>query len=300
MVMAGISSKAAGKPENKRKFNAGSELQNQEFIDGSGLELYDVQARFFDSQIGRFIQVDPMPDEVGQESWSPYQFTLNNPITKNDPDGKVWNFVIGAIVGAAVEYGTQVANNLITGQSLGDALTNVNSGSILIAAGAGAVSSGASALVPRGVVASVAKAVASTAVDAAESVTKQYVETGDVSAKQVLNDVAANKVGGLMAGKVNTAAIKTSENQLKRVENIAIGDATSSGRQKAVSNAQTKVAAANAPKQAAAGMAGSAVGAAAAVIQNSKPPKFVWVQPSNKNVSDATSVRLKLPRSFLQ
>ena len=90
LTMTGISSKAAPASDcgcpNKKGFN-GNELQSKEFSDGSGLEVYDFNARTYDQQIGRFIQIDPLL-EVGQENLSSYQFGWNNPIRYNDPDGK--------------------------------------------------------------------------------------------------------------------------------------------------------------------------------------------------------------------
>jgi len=85
LVMEGISSKAAGKLENKYKYNGGNELQSKEFIDGSGLETYDAAHRIYDPQIGRFHQVDALADV--SNNYSPYTFASDNPILRNDPLG---------------------------------------------------------------------------------------------------------------------------------------------------------------------------------------------------------------------
>ena len=89
--MSGISSKAAGKLENKFKYN-GKELQSAEFSDGSGLEEYDYGARHYNAQIGRFMTLDRFSEKY--ESLSPYSYTANNPISYIDVNGdSIWTTI---------------------------------------------------------------------------------------------------------------------------------------------------------------------------------------------------------------
>jgi RHS repeat-associated protein len=86
LALAGISSKAVnfGEPGNKFKYN-GKELQTAEWLDGTGLEMYDYGARMFDQQLGVWHNVDPKA-EVSRR-WSPYNYCYNNPVRFVDPDG---------------------------------------------------------------------------------------------------------------------------------------------------------------------------------------------------------------------
>jgi RHS repeat-associated protein len=79
LTMTGVSSKAFGGIDNKRKYN-GIELNND-----LNLNTYEAFYRNLDPQIGRWWQIDPKIESM--EQWSPYASNYDNPLKFSDPLG---------------------------------------------------------------------------------------------------------------------------------------------------------------------------------------------------------------------
>jgi RHS repeat-associated protein len=139
LTMAGISDKAlkSNYAENKYRYNKGSELENKEFSDGTGLEMYETPLRELDPQVGRWWQIDPLTDQ-GNEDVSPYRAMNDDPSRYNDPTGNDGESCCKALVDAIklVTAVTAVIEAVVTEQ--GTEALNQDAGiarNVLISAG---------------------------------------------------------------------------------------------------------------------------------------------------------------------
>ena len=185
------------------KYN-GKELDTK-----NGLNWYDYGARHYDATLGRWFVADPLAEKM--YGWSPYGYCFNNPVKFVDEDGEM-PWLVAAAVGAFVDYGFQVAQNVMKGQSMTQSLTNVDMKSIATSAAISATGIGLANVVTKGVKAvqvgtKMGKALqfaSDIAVDATTSVASQVVSGEGVSAKKVMVDVTIGKGTNWVGDKLKT------------------------------------------------------------------------------------------------
>ena len=154
-----------------------------------------MNGRIYDPQIGRFLSADTVIDGPNDlQGYNRYSYVQNRPLTYNDPDGHVANFVFGAIFGGGIDLAAQV---LIEGKSLKE----VNYARVAISAAAGATGVGLG-----NAVAQASRIVATTA------------------AKQIAVRAVGNTVAGAALGAVQTAATNSvsSEDEKQSVSKGAL------------------------------------------------------------------------------
>jgi RHS repeat-associated protein len=208
--MADISDQAIQRPWNRYKYN-GIELDTS-----FGVDEYEAGLRNLDPQIGRWWQIDPNSSDSANEMerWSPYVSNYDNPITYKDPKGDCpacWGFVIGALV----DYGSQVINNLGK-ESISDALTDINLKEVGVAAVTGALTGGVSAI-ENIAMTQTSKVVVNATIDATASYATQKIEDPGKAAS--LTQVAISAVSGEIGGRIGSEipAIKVNEKAAKNL-----------------------------------------------------------------------------------
>ncbi len=283
-------------------YGYGGKEENQEF----GLEWLDFGARNYDASLGRWFTIDPKAEDIMQVDLTPYNYSWNNPINVSDPDGQC-PWCIGFVIGAVVDYASQVAVNYAQGKTGADAWTDVDGGSILISGGAGALSGGLSTLKNVG---TVGKAGIGLAIDVAEESAQQLNENGEINTGDLVTNVVQGKVIDKSLGdikplkNVSSDKVKTAERKLDRAERVA-GDNPRPSRQQAVADAKkdvtnlnSKDAAINATNKTADAATKKATGAAVTQMRGSSSSsnnrsrfKVRDERSQNVKVQDNTAVR---------
>jgi len=107
-------------------------------------------SREYDPAIGRFISPDTIVPTAtqGVQAWDRYAYVNNDPVNANDPSGHFINFIIGAVVGAAIGAGSYAIGSMISGRQIDPMQLAITAGvgagaGLLIATGVGAVAGSA-------------------------------------------------------------------------------------------------------------------------------------------------------------
>ncbi|MBE6939730.1 MAG: RHS repeat protein [Ruminococcaceae bacterium] len=175
--------------------------------------LYYLTSRYYDPGMGRFINADGYIS-TGQDLLgnNVFAYCCNNPVSRMDDGGEFWHLIVGAVVGVAVKYASDVVSNIASGKKGLDILKPTSS----VLAYAGAAASGALAASGVGAVGQV---VANATISAATSVESQLRSSNSVSVKQVIVDTTIGAATGLISG-AGASSVKAGAGGAKQMVNL--------------------------------------------------------------------------------
>ena len=162
--------------------------------------FYYLQSRYYDPEIGRFINADSYAstDATGLLSTNMFAYCENDPVNRSDPDGELW---AQFAVGIASQYLGDVLGNIASGKTGLDMFKPTSSVGEYIA-------SGISSMIPGGkLVSSLIRSTISTAITEGEKI----VKTGKLEAKSmvknfgenIISDIVSNKISGIVKNKID-------------------------------------------------------------------------------------------------
>jgi len=189
-----------------------------------------MNGRIYDPLLGRFLSADiavQFPSDL--QSYNRYSYVGNNPLNRDDPSGYFLNFVVGAVVGAVVDAGAQVAGAMISGKSFSEAVKDVDLGSVATSAVLGATGTGLGQVLGKAG-ATVGGKLAAGAVEG----TIEGVANGDSVVSSALGGAVGNVVGeaaGDLAKKAAGAAIDAGGDAIKKLakNDVEVSTSTKNG-----------------------------------------------------------------------
>ncbi len=151
--------------------------------------FYYLQSRYYDPEIGRFINADSYAstDATGLLSTNMFAYCENDPVNKSDPSGEAFSLItiaVGATVGALVNAAGTALSNVAAGKDWNDGIGLA----LLSGAVFGAVSTISMNPAARLAISAVASA--------AESVYDQVKNDGSVNLGRLTADVAVGTISG--------------------------------------------------------------------------------------------------------
>ena len=181
--------------------------------------LYLTGTRYYDPEIGRFINADGQlnDDIIGSNLFT---YCGNNPITRADSTGQGWWIVAGAIIGGIVGGVTQAISNVSTGKKWNDGII----GAVVGGAVYGAIASATGNVWAAGFASAAAESLTNEVTSYIPTVSKYNGQTTTKkvtkknvinSTKKVVSDTAVNGVTSAITGTVAGKIVPTNNGWFK-------------------------------------------------------------------------------------
>ncbi|MBE6920297.1 MAG: DNRLRE domain-containing protein [Ruminococcaceae bacterium] len=166
-------------------------LRYRSYVYDQETGLYYLQSRYYDPEIGRFINADNYPTTgQGLTGNNMFAYCGNNPVSRKDDGGDFWNVIVGAVVGAALSVASELVSQTVKYIATGE---KIDWGDVITSAAGGAVYGGVMAATGSNMAASMASSATTSVISG--------VRNGD-SVEKIIADTAKNT---LISGAVCAA-----------------------------------------------------------------------------------------------